>query len=513
MAVQCAQGEWVAYVIDEGALIAWNGTAWADALSMLTSLQNLVLLGVGTSADTTNPFSAKLNNALWVAKTVAEGGTGDLRYKMSKAAVSNTLSLLLQDNFSGRAEIGLTGDDSFHVKVSADGSSWLEAILIDKSTGKLTLGQGFTDSAGARAQLYAAPFDALAHCGMQVNGSADVSQELGSTGATLASGTTKYTADCWEAQYVHGANTAVITSAQLAAASFPSALPGYSFGHQVKATTALSSPANADYALHRQQVEGYRVAHLGWGTAGAQPLAYAFQFCSTVSGTAFVKVSNSTKARCYYQEFAVAAGWNFVTGTVAGDTSGTWQAGTSAGLIFEIFSAGKAASPTAPGAWGSTNTTQTTNSTNLLGTNNNQTIVTGLMVLPGVDLPSSARAPPIMRPFDNELFLAKRYYQKSYDYAAAPGSNTLVGAFDMQVPSAGTGSMLGFVFFRPQMRTTPSMTTWDAAQASGKVFKGANGRTAAVADSGPGIDGVCIGTSDATSAAQLFFHWVADARM
>src|SRR2546430_14023471 len=49
---------WFAYVIDEGALIAWNGTAWVSALAMLASLQNLSLLGIGTTADTTNPFSA-----------------------------------------------------------------------------------------------------------------------------------------------------------------------------------------------------------------------------------------------------------------------------------------------------------------------------------------------------------------------------------------------------------------------------------------------------------------------
>ena len=56
-------------------------------------------------------------------QTMAEGGDGNLRYKLSKESASKTLSLLFQDNFSGRAEVGLTGDDDFHLKVSADGSS------------------------------------------------------------------------------------------------------------------------------------------------------------------------------------------------------------------------------------------------------------------------------------------------------------------------------------------------------------------------------------------------------
>ncbi len=130
---------WLAYVMDEGALLNWNGTAWADAMSALTAWQNLTLLGIGTTADSTNPFSAKLNNALWVARTVAESGTGNLQYKLSKESAAKTLSFLFQDNFSGRAEIGLTGDDDFRIKVSADGSTWLDAIVVDKATGAVTL--------------------------------------------------------------------------------------------------------------------------------------------------------------------------------------------------------------------------------------------------------------------------------------------------------------------------------------------------------------------------------------
>jgi hypothetical protein len=126
---------WVAYVADEGALLAWNGTAWVDALALLSAWQNLTLLGIGTSADASNPLSAKLNNTLFTAKTVAEGGSGDLRYKLSKESAAKALAFLFQDNFSGRAEIGLTGDDDFHFKVSADGSSWIEALLLDRTTG------------------------------------------------------------------------------------------------------------------------------------------------------------------------------------------------------------------------------------------------------------------------------------------------------------------------------------------------------------------------------------------
>jgi hypothetical protein len=312
----------------------------------------------------------------------------------------------------------------------------------------------------------------------------------------------------------------VVTSAQLAAASFPAALSGYSFAHQLKATTALSSPANGDYALHRQQIEGYRIARLGWGASGAQPIAYAFQFYATASGIAFVKVSNSAKTRCFYQEFAVAAGWNWVTGTIAGDTSGTWQTTTSAGVIFEIFSAGKAASPATPGSWSATSTTQTTNSTNLLAANNNLTLVTGLIVLPGLELPPSSRAPLIMRPFDQELASVQRYWRSSFPYGTTPADNA--GQFGSSIWmeqygfSSGSFSPRGRVAFVPRMRTTPTVNSYNVGTGTagqwsdGSGTAGANARVLA-AEAG----GIILDNSDVTLSAATSWriNWKADARL
>lgn len=141
---------WLAYVVDDENLVAWDGTAWHTASAGsggegggdLAELQNMSLLGIGTEADTTNPVSARLNNVLWAAQTVADGGDGTLRYKLSKESTDKTLSFLFQDDFVGCAEIGLTGDDDFHFKVSPDGTAWLEAIQIDHATGRVSFPSG-----------------------------------------------------------------------------------------------------------------------------------------------------------------------------------------------------------------------------------------------------------------------------------------------------------------------------------------------------------------------------------
>ncbi len=72
---------WRAWAEDEDLLLVFDGAAWTAPLP--SALQNLSLLGIGTTADASNPFAAKLNAALWAAKTLAEGGTGDLFYTMN----------------------------------------------------------------------------------------------------------------------------------------------------------------------------------------------------------------------------------------------------------------------------------------------------------------------------------------------------------------------------------------------------------------------------------------------
>lgn len=130
---------WLAFVTDDLDLYTYTGGGWALLRSTVATFDNLARLGIGTTADAQNPFAAKLNKALWTALTTGEGGTGDLRYTLNKEAAGNTLSLLFQTGFSGRAEFGLTGDDDVRLKVSADGSAWRDALRVDRSTGGLDL--------------------------------------------------------------------------------------------------------------------------------------------------------------------------------------------------------------------------------------------------------------------------------------------------------------------------------------------------------------------------------------
>lgn len=352
---------------------------------------SLLLASVGLTGTPTAPTAALGTNTTQIATMAA------------LAAMRNDLV-----NGAGAAL------DQFNEFAAALGNDPAFATTIMNALAKrvrVDLDQAFSaaEMVQARSNIYAATFDALGQNALQINGDMEVSQELGTTGMTLAPGSAVYILDMWRSNYTNAA--AVVTSAQIAAASFPAALPSYLFGLQIKATTALSSLANGDVAIFTTRIEGYRFARMGWGTAAAKSLSYAFQFYSTAAGVASVRLRNLSNSRAFYQEFNVAVGWNLVKNTIPGDISGTWSTDNTAILNFDVVVAGKDAVPVAPGAWGSSLVTQTTNSTNLLATNNNLCILTGVILLPGADLPSSSGVRLLARPYSEELRLCRRYWQ------------------------------------------------------------------------------------------------------
>jgi len=140
---------WCLWSIADAAIFTFDGSAW-QMLSPPTD--NVGRLGVNTVAAAPNLFSVRSNNALFTALETGDGGNGDARVQISKQAPGRTASVVFADSYSGRAEFGLTGDDDFHLKVSADGATWRDAFVIDRSTGNVAL-KGFSDAAATRGSL------------------------------------------------------------------------------------------------------------------------------------------------------------------------------------------------------------------------------------------------------------------------------------------------------------------------------------------------------------------------
>ena len=120
---------WIAWDAATGQLCRHDGTIWQSYLPA-----HLEGLGIGTAPDAQNRLSVAAPSTL-----LSHEGAGH-QLKINKAAASDTASLLFQDNWSGRAEIGLTGNDALSVKVSADGAAWTTALQVNAATGGVTMG-------------------------------------------------------------------------------------------------------------------------------------------------------------------------------------------------------------------------------------------------------------------------------------------------------------------------------------------------------------------------------------
>lgn len=129
----------------ENRLLIHDGTNWRDLASALR-LQNIGHLGVNATADDANRLAVRSPAVLLSHVPAAESGSGDMRLTVNRETAAGTASLVFQSGWSGRAELGLAGDDAFRLKVSADGAAWTAAMTVDPATGRLSL-----PAAGLRA--------------------------------------------------------------------------------------------------------------------------------------------------------------------------------------------------------------------------------------------------------------------------------------------------------------------------------------------------------------------------
>lgn len=144
----------IVHVADDDRFIVRTSGGWASFEDALKVFANLTQLGVGTTADTTNVLAVKGPAALLSAKYAADGGSGDLSLSLNKESDGGTAQILLQKDFSSRAILGLLGDNDFTIKMSADGSSFVTALIV-KPTGAIQVPAGAVIDAGGRAVLRA----------------------------------------------------------------------------------------------------------------------------------------------------------------------------------------------------------------------------------------------------------------------------------------------------------------------------------------------------------------------
>ncbi|MEO1019060.1 MAG: DUF2793 domain-containing protein [Pseudomonadota bacterium] len=118
---------WVAYLRGSGTLVAFDGARWGELTAADPST-----LGVNATADNQTRLVVASEGTLFT-----HDGS-DHRLKINKSESTNTASMLFQTDFEGRAEMGLTGEEAFSIKVSDDGVNWRTALQFDPATAGTT---------------------------------------------------------------------------------------------------------------------------------------------------------------------------------------------------------------------------------------------------------------------------------------------------------------------------------------------------------------------------------------
>ena len=224
-------------------------------------------------------------------------------------------------------------------------------------------------------------------------------------GARVTPTANSYTLDRWKTD---ASQASKFTVQQNAGSVTPPA--GFKYYYGVTSSSAYTVGSSESFGVY-QNIEGYNVADLGFGAAGASTITISFWVRSSLTGTFGGTLCNSAFNRSYPFSYTISSAntWEQKTVTVVGDTTGTWLTTNGIGLAC-YFSLGTGAtySGTA-GAWASGFYASATGATSVVGTNGATFYITGVQLEKGSTATSFD-----YRPYTTELQLCQRYLPAFY---------------------------------------------------------------------------------------------------
>ena len=256
-----------------------------------------------------------------------------------------------------------------------------------------------------------------------INGDMRISQRgtLTDQGGSNLTGTA---CDRWVTFWSAGTEQARFTTSQdttvLAGSGFANSL-------KVDCTTAESAVAAGEGEFILQSIEGQNCQHLLYGNAAARSLTLSFDFRSPKSGTHCVALVQPDAARSYVAEFTVAGAdtMEHFSLTIAGDTSGTINDDTGAGLrvVFPLIAGSNLQA--AAGAWAAGTDYATSNQQNLLDNTANNIYITGVQLEVGEVATAFEH-----RGVAEELALCQRYFWRQTRLAGNTDTHIVTGYCD-----------------------------------------------------------------------------------
>lgn len=337
-----------------------------------------------------------------------------------------------------------------------------------------------------------------------VNGEMLIDQAHEGASFSIPFGANSYACDMWQMEYAGTTGTATITGQRVSDSP-----PGFQSSLKVTVGTAQGSVAASDLVWMFQQIEGFNVSDLNYGTADAQTLSLSFWVKSSIAGTfsAFLFPSIAAASRGYIMPFTITTPntWQQVKfNNIPGDLGGTYGTGNNVGLSLGFNIAAGSNYQDAAFTWIAAGHTCTSAQTNGVLTTAGATFqVTGVMLNAGVFC-----APFDKRLINQTLIDCQRYYEKSYDNGVALATSTHNGA---EVTVAGSSGWVLSPRYKATKRTDPSFTIYSSTGASGKVRDDTGSTDVSATASNIGENG-CQVSWTSTSGHTYSGQWTADAR-
>ena len=283
-----------------------------------------------------------------------------------------------------------------------------------------------------------------------INGAMVIDQR--NAGASVTATDAGYTLDRWQT-FSGAASKFTVQQTTTAPTGFNNSL-------KVTSSSAYTAGAGEAFSVN-QNIEGYNVADLGFGTANAKTITISFWVQSSLTGTFSAAIRNSAANRSYPFTYTISSAntWTQASVTIAGDTTGTWLTTNGIGLAL-IFNLGSGSNflGTA-GAWNSNFNTGATGSVSIVGTNGATFYITGVQLEVG----SSATGFEY-RQYGQELALCQRYYlggtTTSSGWAVATNTTRTPITFPVTMRASPTiSSSGGAIQYGPGGSTTVSYGT------------------------------------------------------
>ena len=281
---------------------------------------------------------------------------------------------------------------------------------------------------------------ALSNRNLIINGAMQVWQR--GTGSTAVGSTNTYHADRWLAREDSDGSLTTEQSTDAPA--------NFKYSNKVTVTSADTSIGAAQKCYFSQRVEGTVFDSLGFGTSAAKTTTLSFYVKSSLTGTFSGSLTNDNNTRSYPYEYTISSAntWERKSVTFPGDTTGTWDTGSSDWLeLYWDLGIGSNFEGSA-GAWVAAQDFGTSGSTKLIGTNGATWLISGVQWEQG-----QTATPFEHRSYGDELARCQRYYFQLTDL-----SSDGAGTFG-QMYNNDTAKRTIEIQYPTTMRTSPTLTT------------------------------------------------------